>query len=213
MELTTKDTNNVQPHMNMDGMDHKMWMWFHSAIDDTVLFKFWTVKNAKGKYFINDILKCRVKLVLSVQFLLLYLRPSMYSSILKLISIAENLITMIYTCGCLPEYIEEGYLAFYVIKLVANAKRPELDDGKRLTVDRMLCVKNLKYSASNFKHGESIETKQFIRSTHLIIYCAYVQSRLRYGAAPSGSFGYSLHKSQKTEPAFHSLFFRAFLSR
>uniref|UniRef100_A0A1I7WXT5 Secreted protein n=1 Tax=Heterorhabditis bacteriophora TaxID=37862 RepID=A0A1I7WXT5_HETBA len=34
----------------------------------------------------------------------------------------------------------------------------------------------------------------------LIIYCAYVQSRLRYGIGLGGGFGYSRHKSQKTEP-------------
>ncbi len=41
-------------HMNMSGMDmsgmkHHMWMWFHFATDDVILFDFWAPTNALGK--------------------------------------------------------------------------------------------------------------------------------------------------------------------
>lgn len=31
-------------HMNV----HKMWMWFHTELNDTILFEFWTVKSVTG---------------------------------------------------------------------------------------------------------------------------------------------------------------------
>lgn len=30
-------------------MKHHMWMWFHTTVDDTVLFDFWTVTTPGGK--------------------------------------------------------------------------------------------------------------------------------------------------------------------
>lgn len=31
-------------------MNHKMWMWFHTQVEDTVLFDFWTVNTAAGNF-------------------------------------------------------------------------------------------------------------------------------------------------------------------
>lgn len=29
-------------------MDHKMWMWFHTVVNDTVLFDFWKIQSTGG---------------------------------------------------------------------------------------------------------------------------------------------------------------------
>ncbi|KAI6219833.1 Copper transport protein [Aphelenchoides fujianensis] len=42
MDMTTKGGMDMSTMGEMKGMKHKMWMWFHTALQDTILFEFWT---------------------------------------------------------------------------------------------------------------------------------------------------------------------------
>ncbi|KAK0428914.1 hypothetical protein QR680_011082 [Steinernema hermaphroditum] len=52
--------------MMKDMMEHPMWMWFHTTLNDTVLFKFWTVKTVGVM-----VLSCFIVFVMGVSFELL----------------------------------------------------------------------------------------------------------------------------------------------